>query len=104
MIVMFFFIFIQSTSRYLLGTSFSWGSELAQYLHIWQIWIGASLAVRMHSHIKVDVFINLFSSKTKKYLNLIAILCWFFFAGFLVFVGSKYVSEVIYRGQVSPSL
>jgi len=104
MIVMVLIMFIQSTSRYVFGTSFSWGSELAQYLHIWQIWIGASLAVRMQSHIKVDVFINLFSLKTKKYLNLIAILCWFSFAGFLAFEGSKYVSEVMTSGQVSPSL
>ncbi|MGM8213661.1 TRAP transporter small permease [Virgibacillus sp. W0430] len=104
MIVMVLLMFVQSTSRYLLGNSLSWGSELAQYLHVWQIWIGASLAVRMQSHIRVDVFIKLFPPKVQRFLNLIALLCWFVFAAFLAFEGSKYVSDVLSSGQTSPSL
>src|SRR5690625_1394656 len=89
MIVMVLIMFIQSTSRYVFGTSFSWGTELAQYLHIWQIWIGASLAVRMQAHVRVDVFINLLPSKIRRYMNLLGLLCWFFFAGFLACEGMQ---------------
>src|SRR5690625_727675 len=104
MAVMVLIMFVQSTSRYVTGTSFSWGSELAQYLHIWQIWIGASLAVRVQSHIQVDVFINLLPPKMKRYLKVLSLLCWFFFAGFLAYEGSKYVMEVFASGQTSPSI
>lgn len=104
MFVMVFLIFFQATSRYILGTSLSWGSELAQYLHVWQIWIGASLAIRMHAHISVDLFINLFPDKVKKVLQTVGLLCWFMFAGFLAFEGTKYVLNVLSSGQSSPSL
>ncbi len=104
MAVMVLIMFVQSTSRYVTGTSFSWGSELAQYLHIWQIWIGASLAVRVQAHVRVDVFINLLPPKMRRYMNLLGLLCWFFFAGFLAYEGSKYVMEVLATGQTSPSL
>jgi len=94
----------QSITRYSFGISFSWGSELAQYLHVWQIWIGASFAVRMQSHIRVDVFINLFPKKIKKYINLLATVAWFVFALFLAYEGTKYVLDIQASGQTSPTL
>lgn len=104
MIVMVFLMAFQSTSRYVTGNSLSWGSELAQYLHVWQIWIGASLAVRMQAHIRVDVFIKLFPKKIQRVFNVIGIICWGVFAGFLAYEGTKYVSDVFTSGQSSPSL
>lgn len=104
MVLMVLIMFVQSTSRYFVGSSFSWGSELAQYLHVWQIWIGASLAIRLQSHIRVDVFVKLFPSLIQKALNILAILCWAIFAGFLSIEGSKYVMNVLASGQTSPSL
>lgn len=104
MAIMVIIMFVQSTSRYFIGSSFTWGSELAQYLHIWQIWIGASLAVRLQSHIRVDVFVKLFPPIIQKVLNFMAILFWFVFAAFLAYEGSAYVMEVLASGQTSPSL
>lgn len=97
-------LFIQSVSRFLLGSSFSWGAELAQYLHIWQIWIGASLALRLQAHIGVDVFVKLFPYFVQKIFRVIVILCWFAFAAFLAIVGTQYVLEIMSSGQTSPSL
>lgn len=104
LLIMVILMFTQSISRYALGNSFSWGSELAQYLHVWQIWIGASLAVRMQAHIKVDVFINLFSKTIKKYINILGLIAWFVFALFLAYEGTKYVLDVQTSSQTSPSL
>ena len=104
LLIMVILMFTQSISRYALGSSFSWGSELAQYLHVWQIWIGASLAVRMQAHIKVDVFINLFPKNIKKYINLLGLIAWFIFALFLAYEGTKYVIDVQASSQSSPSL
>lgn len=104
LLIMVILMFSQSIGRYAVGNSFSWGSELAQYLHVWQIWIGASLAVRMQSHIKVDVFINLFPDNIKKFINILGIIAWFIFALFLAYEGTKYVIDVQSSGQTSPSL
>lgn len=104
LLIMVILMFTQSISRYALGNSFTWGSELAQYLHVWQIWIGASLAVRMQSHIKVDVFINLFSKNIKKVISIIGLIAWFVFALFLAYEGTKYVIDIQVSAQTSPSL
>lgn len=104
MIIMVIIMFVQSVSRYFIGTSFTWGSELAQYLHVWQIWIGASLAIRMQSHIRVNVFVELFPLIVQKVFNFFAIILWFVFAAFLAYEGTKYVINVFMSGQTSPSL
>src|SRR5699024_18512 len=97
-------LFIQATFRFFLGFSYSWGAELAQYLHIWQIWIGASLAIRLQSHISVDVFVKMFPYVVQKVFKIIAIICWFIFALFLAIVGTQYVMEIMNSGQISASL
>lgn len=97
-------LFMQATFRFFLGFSYSWGAELAQYLHIWQIWIGASLAIRLQSHISVDVFVKLFPYGIQKMFKFIAIICWFVFALFLAIVGTQYVLDIMSSGQVSASL
>lgn len=104
MAIMVLIMCIQSLSRYFIGTSFIWGSELAQYLHVWQIWIGASFAIRMQSHIRVNVFVDLFPKSMQKVFHFLAIICWFIFAGFLAYEGTKYVLNVFSSGQTSPSL
>lgn len=104
MAIMVLIMFFQATSRFFIGNSLSWGAELAQYLHIWQIWIGASLAIRLKAHINVDVFLKIFPSVVQKIFNVLAILCWFAFSAFLAIEGSKYVMTVLESGQTSPSL
>lgn len=104
MALMVILMFTQSSSRFLLGSSLSWGSELARYLHVWQIWIGASRAVRSHALVRIDVFVNLFPRRVKFFLNFLAFLCWFTFAVFLAIEGSKYVANIFASGQTSPAL
>lgn len=104
MVVMVFLIFLQSASRYITGNSFSWGTELVIYLHIWQIWIGASLGIRKGEHVRVDAFLNLFKGKINLILNLLALIAWFIFAIFLATEGTKFVSNLMNTGQTSASL
>lgn len=104
MIVMVFLIFLQSASRYITGNSFSWGTELVIYLHIWQIWIGASLGIRKGEHVRVDAFINLFKGKINFSINLLALVIWFVFAIFLATEGTRFVSALLDTGQTSASL
>jgi len=49
-------VFIQFFTRYALNDSAGWTEEIARYLLICMVFIGASISVRKNSHIQVDVF------------------------------------------------
>lgn len=104
MTVMVVVIFAQSSSRLLFNSAVSWGSELARYLHIWQIWIGASLAIRKGNHVRVDIVVKKFPKKIVLYLNLLALLCWFGFAVFLAISGMNFVFRMMDSGQTSAAM
>lgn len=104
MVIMVLLIFFQSFSRYFLGFSLSWGSELAVYLHIWQIWLGASLGIRLSEHVRIDVFVNLLKGKIKFIVDVFASSIWFLFALFLAYEGSLYVMDLLGNDQTSPTL
>ena len=104
MVVMVSLIFLQSASRYITGNSLSWGTELVIYLHIWQIWIGASWGIRKGEHVRIDAFVNLFKGKLNFLINILALAVWFVFALFLATEGTKFVSGLMNTGQTSASL
>ena len=44
--------------RYVFNNSLTWVEELARYLFIWMIFLGAALALRDETHIRIDLLIN----------------------------------------------
>jgi TRAP-type C4-dicarboxylate transport system permease small subunit len=50
---------MQIVWRYLLQHSLSWSEELARYLFVWVIALGAALALKSNSHIKLDLVVEL---------------------------------------------
>ena len=86
-LVMIGITFAQVIFRYLLNSALPWAGELAIFLFIWIIFLGASIALMKGVHIGVDIFTNFFNSKYRKYnLILINILIIVFCS--LVFYGS----------------
>jgi TRAP-type C4-dicarboxylate transport system permease small subunit len=49
-------VFIQFFTRYALNDSAGWTEEIARYLLISTVFIGASISVRKNNHVQVDVF------------------------------------------------
>ena len=49
-------VFIQFFTRYALNDSAGWTEEIARYLLICTVFIGASMCVRKNNHVQVDVF------------------------------------------------
>lgn len=97
-------IFFQVIMRYVIGRSLSWSEELTRYIFLWQIWVGASYAISMKKHLKIDVFINKFNGSIHKFLQLISLGCWFFFSAFLAVEGTKLVILITAQGQLSPAM
>lgn len=104
LVVMVLLIFGQVVGRYVFGTAPSWTEELARYIHIFQVWIGASYAVKFRQHIRVGAFIELFSGLPRKVLESISIIIWFSIALFLAIYGTELVLKSIQNGQVTPAL
>ena len=49
-------VFYQFFTRYALNNSASWTEEIARYLLICTVFVGASVSVRKNTHIHVDIF------------------------------------------------
>lgn len=48
----------QVVARYIFNAPFSWSEELARYLFLWVVFLGASQAMRRHEHIAVGLLID----------------------------------------------
>ena len=104
MILIVILVFAQAASRFLIGVSLSWGSELAIYLHISQVWVGAALAVRTGENVRIEVFVNLFSRNVKFLFDLLALIIWFSFALFLAIAGTIFVLDIFESMQRTPTM
>ncbi|MBW1973506.1 MAG: TRAP transporter small permease [Deltaproteobacteria bacterium] len=73
-----FFIFLTVILRYLFNIVLTWPDELSRFLNILMIWVGASIAFRKNSQLKIDLFSHLFPS-AKRFgeivANLISLIC-----------------------------
>ncbi|MCC8180881.1 MAG: TRAP transporter small permease [Planctomycetes bacterium] len=58
--------------------------------------IGAAYTLTLFGHTRVDIFLNMFSDKTQRLLNLIAMLIFNFFSLFLAWRGTVVLLESIY--------
>jgi len=99
-----FLIFFQIIMRYVFHSSLSWSEELARYVFLWQIWLGASYAVKQQRHLRIEAFKNMLPKKAQKYAEMATLLIWFGFSIFLAYKGSELVLILVKRGQVSPAM
>jgi C4-dicarboxylate transporter, DctQ subunit len=97
-------IFSQVVGRYVFSSAPSWTEEMARYIHIFQVWIGASYAVKKRQHIRIESFIELFKGTARKVIDTVALLIWFLLALFLAVFGTELVLASIQNGQVTPAM
>jgi len=62
-------VFIQFFTRYALNDSAGWTEEIARYLLIATVFIGASISVRKNNHIQVDVFYQFMPRRLARFLS-----------------------------------
>jgi TRAP-type C4-dicarboxylate transport system permease small subunit len=95
-------IFIGVYTRYVMGEATYWHEEVARYLFIWMVFLGAAVAVRRRMHYVVHLIVDRFGGGGK-YLT--STFCWLLVMGFSVFLfiqGLKVMEGV--SVQVSPAL
>jgi C4-dicarboxylate transporter DctQ subunit len=96
-----FLAFIEVVLRYVFSTSLIWASEVVVVCIIWTVFIGISITLRKHAHIKVDVLVLLLSGKFRSAVVLFATLVGFAFAIFLLYYSVKYTIFLKDSGEIS---
>ena len=56
MVVLLVVVALQVFTRYVTGAPLAWTEELARYLFIYLVFVGASGAIRSRSHVRIDMF------------------------------------------------
>ena len=73
-------VFFQVVMRYVFQASLSWSEELARYLFLWLIWMGAAWATKLRCHISIDALVMRLKGRAKRYVMLISTIIWFIVA------------------------
>ena len=104
LVAMVILIFWQILGRFIFQSAPSWTEEVARYIHIFQVWIGASYSVKLGEHIRVGVFVELLHGKARKIAEMTGTIIWFLFSIFLGIFGTQLVFSSFNFGQVSPAV
>lgn len=62
-------IFVQVFRRYIFGSVFKWAEEVAIYSVIWITFLAAVLCLKDGEHTRIEVFINIFPHKIRKWIE-----------------------------------
>ncbi len=76
--------FANVIARFGFNSNILWALELTVFLFGWLVLLGASYAVKKHSHLGVDAIINMVSPPVARIMGLIAVGCCLLFSIFMV--------------------
>lgn len=92
-------MFLQVVMRYVFNSPFPWAEEVARYMFIWIVYLGAALAVLRRAHLEVDYFTMLLPKKMALVSSYILNFCALMF---LLFVFGKGI-ELTGMNMFAPS-
>mgnify|MGYP005849691489 CR=1 FL=1 len=96
--------FVSVAMRYLMGTGFTWATELTIYLFIWMAKFGAAYGVRTGIHVGVDYVVNRAGPGLRRVLVITGMVLGAVFTGVVAFFGVRWVHFMYGTGQISPDL
>ncbi|SDP64215.1 TRAP transporter small permease [Desulforhopalus singaporensis] len=97
-------IFVQVVMRYVFNNSLSWSEELARYIFIWQIWLGASVGIRLKRQICVEMLTARLNAAARRWMSAFALFILLAFCIFLVVNGYHLSMKIASRNAVSSAL
>ncbi len=95
-------IFVQVVFRYLLDSSLSWSEELARFLFIWIIMLGASTGIKERYHVAITAFISWLPSVPRRAIWFFVELVCLGVAIFMLLYGMDMAGNV--TSQLSPAM
>ena len=92
-------VFAQVVTRFILKTPLPWSEEVARFLFIWLIWVGAAYATKERAHIKIDFLVNRLPKAGQTLCLILSTLVWLLFAVFLFYISLVLTQSVMGGGQ-----
>lgn len=77
--------FAQVVARYVFNTGVIWALELTIFMFAWLVILGSAYGIRIHAHIGVDAFVNLFSNSVQRIFGLLATLACLIYASLMLY-------------------
>jgi TRAP-type C4-dicarboxylate transport system permease small subunit len=77
--------FAQVVSRYVFNHSFNWSEELAIYVMVWMVYLGAAINVLRGGHTRIDFFINLMPYRMREIVEAVGQVICGVFSGYLAY-------------------
>ena len=63
-------VFAQVITRFILKSPLAWSEEIARYMFIWLVWIGAAYATKENKNIKIDLLSSKFTGAMKVFADI----------------------------------
>lgn len=101
---MIFVVFLQVIFRFVIKGSLPWSEELARYVMVWAVFIGASMGAKSGAHIGVEAFVKLFPRGWTKPLIVVSAAFSVLFCAVVFYLSTKVVINIFNSGQVSPAM
>lgn len=102
--VLLFLLFFQVVLRYFFGVTWNWIEEVARFLFLWMVWIGAGFAAKCRAHLKIEAFTNMMPKWLQSKADFVSLLIWIVFAALLAWKGFQLTALLFKRNQLSPVL
>lgn len=90
--------------RYILRVGSGWPDELARYLSIYAMMIGAGLCVARGAHVGVEVFVRVLPQKTQRVFEFVSYMLCTVFTVTLAYVGFQYYGKLMRSAQLTPTI
>jgi TRAP-type C4-dicarboxylate transport system permease small subunit len=100
--VMSIVVFSQVVYRYVLEAPLPWSEELARYLMVWLVLLGASLGVRHKALIGMEALVNIFPAWLKRFSVETVLVVSLAFLAVVVYFGTRLA--IMNHSQVSPAM
>ncbi len=85
-------------SRYVLGQSQSWTTEIYTMMLVWAIFVGFATALRDDKHVSIEILYDRMGPKMKKVSDIVTLIVGTAFSSFLVWTGMNMVMTAYEQG------
>jgi TRAP-type C4-dicarboxylate transport system permease small subunit len=91
----------QVFTRYVLSNTPQWPEELARYLFIWLIFLGAAFAGQQNAHIRIETLIKVFPGKVRKWIMTLGETLWVISCMMMFYHSGLYALNLFAKKQIS---
>jgi TRAP-type C4-dicarboxylate transport system permease small subunit len=84
-------IAMQIISRYVFNNSLHWTEEFSRYAYVWIIFLGAAIAVKEGTHVRIDILLQKLGIKAKRKMDILLSGLMFLTFSYFLYYGVLFV-------------